>query len=72
MHWVHARLHVVTLMMYVFLAILMAYDYWSTRRVNKATLWSSLFLILVEKIRMPLATTAAWHTFAAWAARLWS
>jgi hypothetical protein len=72
MHWVHARLHVVCLMMYVFLAILMAYDYWSTRRVNKATLWSSLFLILVEETRMPLATTAAWHAFAAWAARVWS
>lgn len=71
MHWVHARLHVVCLMMYVFLAILMAYDYWSARRVNKATLWASLFLILVEETRMPLATTAAWHAFAAWAAHLW-
>ncbi len=71
MSWVHARIHVVDLMVYLFLAILMAYDYWSTRRVNKATLWSSLFLILIEETRMPFATTGAWHTFAAWAARMW-
>jgi hypothetical protein len=57
--------------MYCFLAILMAYDYWSTRRVNRATLWASVFLIVVEETRMPLATTAAWHAFAAWAAHLW-
>jgi hypothetical protein len=71
MHWVHARLHVVDLLVYCFLAILMAYDYWSTRRVNRATLWSSVFVVLVEETRMPLATTAAWHAFAAWAAHLW-
>jgi FtsH-binding integral membrane protein len=71
MHWVHARLHVVSLMVYVFLAILIAYDLWSTRKVNRATVWASLFVILIEETRMPLATTAAWHTFAAWAARFW-
>ena len=71
MHWVHARLHVVCLLMYCFLAILAAYDYWSTRKVNRATLWASLFLIVVEETRMPLATTPAWHAFAEWAARLW-
>jgi hypothetical protein len=71
MTWVHARLHVVCLLMYCFLAILMAYDYWSTRKVNRVTLWASVFMVLVQETRMPLATTAPWHAFAAWAARIW-
>ncbi len=71
MSWVHARLPVVDLLVYCFFAILVAYDLWSTRKVNKATLWSSVFVVLVEEARMPLATTGAWHAFAAWAAHLW-
>jgi hypothetical protein len=51
---------------YVFLAALVTYDLWSTRKVHRATVWASVFLIAVQWIRVPLATTAAWQRFAGW------
>jgi len=42
------------------------YDLWSTRKIHRATLWASAFLIFVEEIRLPIGHTAAWHSFAAW------
>jgi len=52
---------------FIFLFILMGYDLWSTRRVHRATLWASAFLIFVQLIRFPIAQTAVWHQFATWA-----
>ena len=51
---------------YIFLALLAAYDLWSTRKLHRATLWASAFLIFVQQIRIPIGKTAAWHAFAAW------
>jgi hypothetical protein len=51
---------------YAFLAILVAYDLWSTRKVHRATIWAGAFLIFVQQIRMPIGKTAAWHAFATW------
>lgn len=50
---------------YTFLLLLVAYDLWSTRKIHRATLWASIFLILVQQIRLPIGKTAAWHSFAA-------
>ena len=50
---------------YAFLLLLAAYDLWSTRKIHRATLWASGFLIFVQQIRLPIARTAAWHSFAA-------
>jgi len=50
---------------YAFLALLIAYDLWSTRKIHRATLWASGFLIFIQQIRLPIAGTAAWHSFAA-------
>lgn len=61
-----------TFMTYVFLLMLVAYDYWSTREVHRATIWASAFLILVQWTRMPIGQTAAWHAFAGWAQKLGS
>lgn len=55
-----------TLATYIFLLMLVAYDLWSTRRVHRATLWASAFLIFVQQIRIPIGQTAAWHAFASW------
>jgi hypothetical protein len=55
------------LLSYAFLLLLVAYDLWSTRKVHRATLYASAFLIFVQQIRLPIANTAAWHAFAAWA-----
>jgi len=54
------------LISYLFLLIIAAYDYWSTRKVHRATLYGGAFLIFVQQIRIPIGHTAAWHNFAAW------
>ena len=54
----------------VFLLLLVFYDLWSTRKIHRATLWASLFLIFVQQVRQPISHTAPWHHFAAWAQHL--
>ena len=51
---------------YAFLLLLIVYDLWTTRKIHRATLWASGFLILVQQIRLPIGRTAAWHALAAW------
>ena len=51
---------------YVFLLILLAYDLWATRRIYRATLWASAFLIAVHEAAFPIGGTAIWHAFAGW------
>ncbi|HEY8716209.1 MAG TPA: hypothetical protein VIM00_12585 [Candidatus Acidoferrum sp.] len=53
---------------YVFLVFIVIYDLWSTHKVHRATLWSSLFLIAVEFVRFPVSQTAVWRSFAGWVA----
>jgi hypothetical protein len=50
----------------LFLLALIAYDLWSTRKIHRATLWSGIFLIVVQQSRIPIGKTALWHTFATW------
>lgn len=57
---------VAALLSYGFLLLLMAYDLWSTRKVHRATLRAGGFLILLQQLRTPLATTGPWLAFAAW------
>jgi len=54
------------LLSYLFLLILVVYDFWSTRQVYRATLWAGAFLIFVQQIRIPIGKTAAWQAFATW------
>lgn len=51
---------------YIFLLLLVAYDLWSTRKLHRATVWASAFLIFIQQIRIPIGRTAAWHAFATW------
>lgn len=51
---------------YVFLILLAAYDLWSTRRIHRATLWASGFLVFMQQVRLPIGRTAVWHSVAAW------
>jgi hypothetical protein len=55
------------LLSYLFLLILAAYDFWSARKVHRATIWAGAFLIFVQQVRIPIGKTAAWHAFASWA-----
>jgi hypothetical protein len=54
----------------IFLLILVTYDLWSTRKVYRATIWASAFLVFVQQVRIPIGKTAAWHAFATWAQTL--
>jgi hypothetical protein len=51
---------------YIFLLMLVAYDLWSARKIHRATVWASVFLIFIQQIRIPIGKTALWHAFASW------
>ena len=51
---------------YVFLVLLATYDLWSTRKIHRATIWGSVFLILMGQIGGFIGPTAPWHAFAHW------
>src|SRR5260370_24262676 len=50
-----------------FLLLIVAYDLWSTRKVNRATIWAGAFVLVVGAVRVPIGNTPVWHTFATWA-----
>jgi hypothetical protein len=54
---------------YIFLALLVAYDLWSTRRLHRATLWGGTFLIFMGQMTRFTGPTATWHAFAHWIQR---
>jgi FtsH-binding integral membrane protein len=63
---VHRNLKHAELISYLFLLLLVLYDAWSIRKVHRATLWASLFLVFMQQISLHLGQTAAWHIFASW------
>jgi hypothetical protein len=48
--------------------LLIGYDWWATGKVQRVTIWSTIFMVIVQQIRHPLGHTAAWQSFAAWVA----
>ncbi len=60
------RLEVAQMCCYPLLLFLMGYDLWSTGKVHRATLWASLFLMLLQQVRAPIGRTALWQGFATW------
>lgn len=55
---------------YVFLIVLASYDWWSTRRLHRVTVWASALLVFVQQTRLPLGRTEVWRSFAAWVQHL--
>jgi hypothetical protein len=51
---------------YIFLLLLVAYDLWSLRRIHRATIWGSAFLIFMGQMTRFIGPSAAWHAFAQW------
>jgi hypothetical protein len=49
---------------YPLLLLLIGYDVWSTRKVHRATLWASVFLIVLYQLRIPIGRTVPWQSFA--------
>jgi len=50
------------------LLLMIGYDWWSTGKVQRVTIWATIFMVVVQQIRHPLGHTAAWQSFAAWVA----
>jgi hypothetical protein len=63
---VHHNVLAATRVSYLFLLLIVAYDFWSTRKIHRATLWASAFLVFVFEIRFLVAKTMVWHAFAVW------
>jgi len=62
-------LPIVNLICFTPLLLLMTgYDWWSSGKVQRVTIWSTIFMVVVQQIRHPLGHTAAWQSFAAWVA----
>ncbi len=66
----HNPFWVTVLFVYGFLVLLLAYDLWTTRKVHRATIWATVFLIFVQQVRVPIGGTSGWHAFATWAQNL--
>ena len=50
------------------LLLIIGYDWWSTGKAQRATIWSATFMVVVQQICYPLGRTDAWQSFAAWVA----
>ena len=62
-------LPVVNLICFTPLFLLMiGYDWWSKGKVQRVTIWSTIFMLFVQQSRHPLGHTAVWQNFAAWVA----
>jgi hypothetical protein len=44
----------------------MGYDWWSSGRLQKVTIWSTVFLFTVQQGRYPIGHGLAWQRLAAW------
>lgn len=50
------------------LLLMIGYDWWSTGKVQRVTIWSTIFIVVVQQMCHPLGHTGAWQSFAAWVA----
>jgi hypothetical protein len=48
--------------------LLIGYDWWSTGKVQRLTIWATIFMVFVQQIRHPLGHTATWQRLADWVA----
>jgi hypothetical protein len=55
---------------YPLLLLLTGYDLWSTGKIQRATLWASVFLIVLQQVRSPIGRTVPWQSFATWVQNL--
>ncbi len=60
----HAKPQLRLVVILAFLLIVVIYDLVSLKRVHKTTLWASAFVMAVMLVRMPLAMTPLWQSFA--------
>jgi hypothetical protein len=51
---------------YPILLLLMAYDWWSMKKVQSATIWATFLLVVVQQGRDAFGHIAPWQSFAFW------
>ena len=60
-------LPVVNLICFVpLILIVIGYDWWSTGKVHRVTIWCSVVLMIVQQARHLIGHTSGWQSFAAW------
>jgi hypothetical protein len=55
---------------YALLLLLLGYDLWSRRKVQRVTLWASVFVIVLQQMSTAIGRTVPWLSFAAYAQNL--
>jgi hypothetical protein len=70
-HWIHEISHGVTMVTYLFLFLIVAYDFYSRRKIHPATLWGGIFLILYEETQTLIGHSDAWRVVASRILHLW-
>ena len=63
--FVHRRAPIAMLCEYSFIVFLIAYDLWSTRKLQRSTLGAAVLLIMAQWTAILFSHTAVWHSFAA-------
>lgn len=61
-----AHRHMESVFVYAFLLLVVAYDLWSMRKVDRATICASLFVVIAQALRIPVGSTGPWVAFAEW------
>ena len=62
--FVHRRAPIDMLCGYAFILLLIAYDLWSTHKLQRATLAAAAFLVTAQWSAVSFSHTTTWHTFA--------
>jgi len=57
-------LRVAQMCCYALLLLLIAYDLWSTRKVQRPTLFASLLLVVLQQVPGPIGRTVPWQSLA--------
>jgi hypothetical protein len=61
-----AAIRLVWMYTYIFIVPIAAYDLWSTRKLNRATIWGSVFMISVQQGMLLVATSGPWNALVRW------
>ena len=50
----------------LFPIFLIAFDFWSRKRVHRATIWGTLLIFVMQFMMGPIGHSALWHQFTVW------
>ena len=60
-----SRVHfIVNMILFLFVLLVAVFDFWSLRRIHRATILGGIFLTLMVNLAVPIGATSAWQRFA--------